>query len=104
MGDLAISNLKSIIPYSFSNYHFQIQSHSKVYGDNKRNKIKTEDRSKGINDKLFSKNKTKESVNFQGCGEIYPIFIEDDQYKQEKNDRIEILISKNARIECYKGY
>ena len=104
MGDTAISNLKSIIPYSFSNYHFQIQSHSKVYGDNKRNKIKTESRSKEINDKLFYKNKTKEIVNFQGCGEIYPIFIEDDQYKQEKNDRIEILISKNARIECYKGY
>ena len=104
MSDTAISNLKSIIPYSFSNYHFQIQSHSKVYGDNKRNKIKTESRSKEINDKLFYKNKTKEIVNFQGCGEIYTIFIEDDQYKQEKNDRIEILISKNARIECYKGY
>ncbi len=95
------TELKSIIPQSFPNYFFQLQSHSKIYGDNHKNKNKTERRSKELNGTLFENSK---NINYQGCGEIFPVFIEDDQYRQEKNDRIEILISKSKRYDCYKGY
>lgn len=98
---IIFSELKSIIPQSFPNYFFQLQSHSKIYGDNQKNKNKTEKRSKALNGILFENSK---NINYQGCGEIFPIFTEDDFYRQEKNDRIEILISKSKRYDCYKGY
>jgi flagellar hook assembly protein FlgD len=102
--DLIIKELKSIIPNLFPSYFFQLQSHSKIYGDNIKNKIKTEKRSKEVNEALFDNPKIKDKINFQGCGEIFPLFIEDDFYRQEKNDRIEILVSKSKRDDCYKGY
>jgi flagellar hook assembly protein FlgD len=91
-----INEIKSILE-EFPNYTVQVFSHSKIPGDNTKNLEKTERRSKSIFDEIFKKSDVHHVQNsYRGCGEITTIFKEDDVYKQEKNDRIDFLLTKRS--------
>ncbi len=97
--DKVIKEIKSILE-EFPNYSVQLFSHSKIPGDNTRNLEKTEKRSKFIFDEIFKKSDTHQlHYSYRGCGEITTLYKEDDPYKQEKNDRIDLFLTKiNSKI------
>ena len=94
--ETVINEIKSTLE-EFPNYTVQVFSHSKILGDNTKNLEKTERRSKSIFDEIFKKSDVHHIQNsYRGCGEITTIYKEDDVYKQEKNDRVDFLLTKRS--------
>ena len=88
----------------YPDYIFQIQSHSMQPGDHKENKQKTEERAKEIYQLISKKmNISKKNIAYPGCGELYPLYNVEDDYKQAKNERIEIILTKTKKSDCYEG-
>jgi flagellar hook assembly protein FlgD len=78
---------------SYPGYKVELQSHSKQLGDNKENMRRTEKRSKEIFQKLFGQVATNDRYSYRGFGEIDLLFQEEIPYYQEKNDRIDLILS-----------
>ena len=87
-----LDDIKKILS-QYPGYKVQIQSHSKQPGDNKENMKKTEARSKDLFKKMFGRDMDFERYTYQAYGEVEPLFYEEDEYKQEMNDRFDVLLS-----------
>ena len=87
-----LSDIKKIISL-YPGYKVQIQSHSKQPGDNKENMKKTEARAKDLFKKMFDRDMDFERYTYQAYGEVEPLFYEEDEYKQEMNDRFDVLFT-----------
>ncbi len=85
-----ISEFKSIIK-KFPGYKVEIQSHSKQSGDNLQNMKKTENRAKFIYKEIFGIEKDFGRYTYRGFGEVEPFFTADNDYLQERNDRVDLL-------------
>ncbi|HNF27439.1 MAG TPA: hypothetical protein PKV80_23410 [Leptospiraceae bacterium] len=87
-----ISGIKSLFP-RYPGYLIEVQSHSRQEGDNRKNMKKTELRSLDFYKKMFGTDRVQGKYNYRGFGEVEPMFLEEDDYKQEKNERIDIQFS-----------
>jgi len=87
-----LSKLQKVFSH-YSRYKIELLSHSKQKGDNKLNLKKTEQRAKYIFEKLFGEVAINKYYSYRGFGEIEPIFLEEDEFYQEKNDRIDFILS-----------
>lgn len=92
-----ISEFKSFIK-KFPGYKVEIQSHSKQSGDNLQNMKKTESRAKLIYKEIFGIEKDFGRYTYRGFGEVEPFFTEDNEYKQGRNDRVDVLFSPPKSI------
>ncbi|MCB1142247.1 MAG: hypothetical protein H7A24_00080 [Leptospiraceae bacterium] len=87
-----ISEIKSILKL-YPGYRVELQAHSKQPGDNKENLRRTENRAKSLYNKIFGNTVRQDIFTFRGFGEVELLYMEEDEYKQEKNDRIDLVLS-----------
>ena len=57
---------------------------------------KTELRAKDIYQRMFGIEKDFGRYTYRGFGEVEPFFTEDDSYRQERNDRVDIYLIKKT--------
>ena len=87
-----LSDVKKIISL-YPGYKVQIQTHSKQPGDDKLNMKKTEARAKDLFKKMFNRDMDFDRYTYQAYGEVEPLFYDEDEYKQEMNDRFDVLLT-----------
>lgn len=87
-----LKDVKKILSL-YPGYKVQIQTHSKQPGDDKQNMKKTEARAKDIFKKMFDRDMDFERYTYQAYGEVEPLFYDEDEYKQEMNDRFDVLLT-----------
>ncbi len=87
-----LSDIKKILT-QYPGYKVQIQTHSKQPGDDKQNMKKTEARAKDLFKKMFNRDMDFERFTYQAYGEVEPLFYDEDEYKQEMNDRFDVLLT-----------
>ncbi|MDX1961069.1 MAG: hypothetical protein SFU98_21040 [Leptospiraceae bacterium] len=88
-----ISKVKSILN-DYPGYGVELQSHSSQAGDNALNLKKTEKRARELFQKFYSSNEGFGRFKFTGYGEIELLHQKEDEYFQEKNERIDFLLFK----------
>ena len=54
---------------------------------------RTEARAKDLFKKMFNRDMDFERYTYQAYGEVEPLFYDEDEYKQEMNDRFDVLLS-----------
>ncbi|HMV41057.1 MAG TPA: gliding motility-associated C-terminal domain-containing protein [Leptospiraceae bacterium] len=84
-----IKKLLSLYP----GYRVQIQTHSKQPGEDKVNMKRTEARARDLFKKMFDRDMDFERYTYQAYGEVEPLFYDEDEYKQELNDRFDVLLT-----------
>jgi flagellar hook assembly protein FlgD len=77
----------------YPKYNIELQSHSKQPGDNQYNLQRTEKRAIFLYEKIFGAQPTLNKFNYRGFGEIELKYQDLNEYKQEKNDRIDFIFS-----------
>ncbi len=87
-----LKDVKKILT-QYPGYKVQIQTHSKQPGDDKQNMKKTEARAKDLFKKMFNRDMDFERYTYQAYGEVEPLFYDEDEYKQEMNDRFDVLLT-----------
>jgi flagellar hook assembly protein FlgD len=87
-----LSNVKKTLS-EYPGYRVEVLSHSLQLGDNKANLKKTEVRAKDVFERLFGLVATNNRYSYRGLGEVEPLFVEQDDFHQEKNDRLEFILS-----------
>lgn len=90
--DKVLNQLKYVLS-EFPGFYYLIHSHAKNLDLSMAMK-KTEDRAKKIYNELIRKEDKKERFDFRGCGALKLLYEDDNWYKQEKNNRLEIVVSK----------
>ena len=76
----------------YPDYRFRVEVHSDDAGDDEENLFNTEMRAAKVMKFLISHGISKESVDYQGYGEITPLAAEDEPYVQNKNERVVIIL------------
>ena len=87
-----LNEIKKILSV-YPGYKVQIQTHSKQPGDDKQNMKRTEARAKDLFKKMFNRDMDFERYTYQAYGEVEPLFYDEDEYKQEMNDRFDVLLT-----------
>lgn len=87
-----LSDIKKAISL-YPGYRVQIQTHSKQPGDDKVNMKRTEARARELFKKMFDRDMDFDRYTYQAYGEVEPLFYEEDEYKQEMNDRFDVLLT-----------
>ncbi len=88
-----IKKLKSILSF-YPGYKIEVQSHSSQPGNDHENLLKTESRARAIFEEIYGKNYFFERFSFRGIGEVEPLLIQTNDFSFFKNDRIDILLTK----------
>ncbi|MBL0263187.1 MAG: OmpA family protein [Leptospiraceae bacterium] len=87
-----LNEIKKILSV-YPGYKVQIQTHSKQPGDDKQNMKRTEARAKDLFKKMFNRDMDFDRYTYQAYGEVEPLFYDEDEYKQEMNDRFDVLLT-----------
>lgn len=90
--DKILNNIKKILDL-YPGYKVQVQSHSKQPGNNDENMMKSESRVREVFKKIFDRNNDFDRYSYMPYGEIMQLFDDEDDYKQERNHRIDFVFS-----------
>ncbi|MEM7182273.1 MAG: hypothetical protein AAF518_15265 [Spirochaetota bacterium] len=77
----------------YPQYKLRLESHSRQPGENQQNQFRTEERARELFAKLFGKKEPFARFDFRGFGEVSPLFFDTSLYHQEKNERIDIVLT-----------
>ncbi|MCE9498943.1 MAG: hypothetical protein K8R21_00245 [Leptospira sp.] len=88
-----IRKIRSLLKL-YPGYKMEVQSHSAQAGKDLENLSKTEARAKRLFKLIFGKEFPEEKYRYRGYGEVEPQLNLQNEYSEEKNNRIEVVFKK----------